>query len=303
MVYYSFLYFLSKKEYVDTYYYKFCGEGQHLILGLSRAQNGMVPSVINQTLFGEKSNDSIINFAFEKSQSPFGEIYSNAIRNKIKNSDKRGIYIISVSPGNFLAKKDTDEEGVLKRDKKLMMLGKVDDVTSNPNFSYLTNFYGSSTYNVFLNNNKKNKTSNKIVHRNGWMEFKLKSPSYDVTPQDLASWKSETIIGYKSVMEKEEISEYRMESFKQLMNFLSLKGDVFLVRMPISEEVYNLENTNWLNFSEEMSSLSKNLNVTYLDYSKNFDFITYDGSHLVSESAVLFTKMLSKDIKKHINCE
>ncbi|QLG46711.1 hypothetical protein [Costertonia aggregata] len=300
-VYFSFLYKLST-GYVDGYYYKFCGEGESLIIGLSRAHDGIVPEIINKSLMVSDFNGKkISNFAFEKSQSPFGEVYLESIKRKIGNSKGRGLFIISVTPGSFLALKGMTDKEIEKRDKKIMMLGKVSDVTSNPNFSYLTNCYGNPLYNIFFND--KNKISNRIVHPSGWNEFRMKSESYNVMKSDLKLWKSQTLEGYKAIYEKEAVSEYRIASLKKLIRFLKKKGEVVLVRMPTSEEVNEFENKKWEFFNVEIDSMAKKIDIKYLDYSDNFMFNTYDGSHLVSESAKSFTGLLADDIKKHLENE
>lgn len=301
LIYFVFLYILSN-QYVDGYYYKFTGYGNSLIIGLSRAHDGIVPSVLAKEL-GEKViyDAPLVNYAFEKAQSPFGDIYLNAIRGKINPSTTNGLFVISITPGSFLASEAMSDDYLISKDKK-MMIGKINDFTSQPNYDYLMNCYAQSLYNVlFL---EKNKDLNRIVHKDGWNEFKLSSKTYDVTSTDLLKWKNETIMGYTQITEKEKISNYRIQSFVKTIRYLKDKGNVFIVRMPVSSEVWSIENNYWGNFDHQFDSISKLYKIPYFNYSQNANaYQTYDGSHLVSESAIEFTKILAIDIENELSSQ
>ena len=99
----------------------------------------------------------------------------------------------------------------------------------------------------------------------------------------------------------DEKSQYRIDSFIKLIQFLKEKGHVFIIRIPADADIIEFENDIWQGFDKEFDSITKKHNVPYFNYSnKSNEYKTYDGSHLESESAKKFTKQLSLDIKNHL---
>ena len=87
----------------DDYYLKFSSPKQSsLILGTSRAKQGIIPSVLSSSI--ENSNFSFFNFSFTLKSSPFGLVYFNAIKQKIDLESEDGCFIVTVDPWSISEK-------------------------------------------------------------------------------------------------------------------------------------------------------------------------------------------------------
>lgn len=284
--------------YVDDYYKKFTRPAGSLILGLSTASEGIVPSMIEKELKPFNFEWPLDNFALDGTQSQFGSVYLNAIKKKLKQTtSKKQLFILSVAPGSFAAQKQTSDENINNMDKKTI-LGKISDFTSNPNYNYIINTYGQSLYNALHSHDQWN---HKTTHANGWNEVQIITPEDTIPESDMKHWKSLTLQYLNKTVENQIVSNYRKNSFLKLLAFLKSKGEVFLVRLPADQEVLTIENTFWPKFDVEMDSISKVYHVQYFNYTHKHDQLkTYDGLHLESESAKQLTKLLVADIKQHI---
>ncbi|WP_417362042.1 hypothetical protein [Galbibacter sp.] len=284
--------------FVNENYSKFTHQSPSLIIGLSRAHNGIDPSVLDSVLDGTPYEGGFLNFAFEKSQSPYGKIYFEAIKKKIPKQTTKGVYILTVSPGSFSAPvRITSVEQIIAFDQN-SLLGKIGQLNKNPNYEYIRKGYGGSLYKGFLPNNPQITT---VFHDNGWEEFKLFKGSYHITEEDIANWTSQTIGGYRLIMKEhpEKASTYRMGSFQQIISFLKQHGQVFVVRMPIDPLVLGLENKLWKEFNTEMTLISAKKDVPYFDFSDATQYKTYDGSHLSSIYAKEFSERLALEIQRY----
>jgi hypothetical protein len=92
-------------------------------------------------------------------------------------------------------------------------------------------------------------------------------------------------------------SPRRMAALGRTLDFLGAHGRVWVIRMPIDPEVLVLEGRYWPDFNEVMGEMAASHGARFLDYSREGDaFETYDGSHLLSESARAFTRRLCEDL-------
>ncbi len=291
-----YLFFVNKlaNDFVDPHYNKFTQQAGGLILGLSRANEGISPTIIEEALADYGLFDlPMVNFALNEAH--FGEVYLKAIKNKIHT--RNGVFIISISPGNFTAPIGLDAKKTLKYDKRLT-LGKVDNYTSSPNYNYIMNAYGAPLYNGFHDLDQWN---HRTSHHNGWNEVKLEGKHDTIRATDIENWKALNMKFYKEKIKTQQISQYRYEYFIKTITYLKSKGDVFLVRMPSTYEFLKFETELWKSFDYEMDSIAEFYKIPYFNYiNKSYKYKTYDGSHLESESAKSFTKELTEDIKVYL---
>lgn len=276
---------------VDETYYKFTYKSNTLILGLSRAREAISPSIMQSEL-KQKYTSPGLNFAFERTQSEYGENYLNAIRQKIDTTKKNGLFILSVSPGCFMAAKNSSPAQIEEMDSHTIV-GKMTSFNSNPNFEYVRKGYQNSLYRGFL----KTPEVHRRVHVDGWLEYKDSIKGSAISEERIKVLKEETKKGYLRAIEVQEPSEYRLQSFEKTIEFLKTYGKVLMVRIPIDPQVLKHEQEYWPEFDEKMEQLSRSHELTYLNYSDHDNhYTTYDGSHLVSSSARRFSKKLSQDI-------
>lgn len=286
--------------FVSDDYSKFTHQSSSLVVGLSRAHYALDPETLGEELSGLNYQGPFQNFAFEKSQSPYGEVYLRAILSKIPEDTSRGIYILGVSPGSFSASNRLETpEDILEFDSGTE-LGKMTEYNADPNLEFVRKCFGRSLYKGVFPHDHRIST---VFHDNGWEEFRLQAPGYTITGNDIAYWQQETVEGYTKLagVIPEHVSDYRKEWFINTIDSLQQKGLVFMLRIPMHEGILALEDQVWGSFDREMDSIAKLKGVAYLNYrDKSDEFETYDGSHLYSESAKKFSKDVARKIKDHI---
>ena len=84
----------------DNFYFKFTTPKQSsMILGTSRALQGLIPEIINKEL-----NIDIYNYAFTVMNSSYGPSYLNSIKKKLNKNSKDGVFILAVDPWSISTK-------------------------------------------------------------------------------------------------------------------------------------------------------------------------------------------------------
>ncbi len=295
----TYVFFVDKlsKEYVDPYYNKFSQEASGLILGLSRASEGVSPSIIEEELSSGQFENPMVNFAMNTVQSSYGEIYLDGIKQKLKSNSKNGIFIVAISPGCFTAPSGMNDENIYNMDKE-GIIGKIDNFTSAPNYSYIINTYPQPLYNALHDFDK---WEHHTPHPNGWNEITQNGRFSKIRESDIDHWKSLTIRYYKRKIKKEQFSNYRLNYLIKTIQYLKTIGNVFIVRLPADNDIIKIENDLWKGFDKQFDSISKQYSVEFLNYSSlGSDYKTYDGSHMLSASAKKFSKLLGKDIKNSL---
>jgi hypothetical protein len=93
--------------------------------------------------------------------------------------------------------------------------------------------------------------------------------------------------------DKYQFSELRYSYLKQTINYLNQKGEVYLIRLPVSEEMFKIEQNLLPDFNDKMKQiepLTKGyFNMTTLDNK----FIFHDGVHLHTQSGKEVSKMIA----------
>ena len=279
----------------DDYYLKFSSPKQSsLILGTSRAKQGIIPSVLSSSI--ENRNLSIFNFSFTLKSSPFGLVYYNAIKQKIDLESKDGCFIVTVDPWS-LSKKISD---VNKTPDSLSVLFGISDFTSQPNFKYLFKQFPHGWGRILLNRIEKpilKYYSSQIdssltgafsmLDNDGWLDV--------YTPLDSAFVKRKEADIFESYRNKsiyQTGSESRIEYLDTIVEFLSNHGKVYVVRLPVHKKMLSIEQQYMPDFNNKISNaLLKSKG--YLDFSTLDNEYSYtDGNHL--------TKTSAREVTQHI---
>lgn len=298
----TYLFFAWKltQDFVSDDYAKFTHQSPSLVLGLSRAHYAFDPESLELSLNGLDYDGPFLNFAFEKSQSPYGEVYLTAIIKKIPTSTRKGIYIMGVSPGSFSASNRLTTPSDIYEFDSATMLGKMKNINVHPNLEFVRKCFGRSLYKGVWPHDHRIST---VFHENGWEEFKLSAPGYKISDESITHWQKETVSGYSKLANviPEHISDYRIKWFGITIDSLQKKGRVFLVRVPMHDGVLALEDRVWDSFDKMIDSIASQKRVPYLNYrDRTEDFETYDGSHLHAQSARSFSKDVGLRVKDHI---
>lgn len=288
------------ETFVSDDYAKFTHQTPSLVLGLSRAHYAFDPATLEEELVEVNYQGGFQNFAFEKSQSPYGEVYLRSVLKKIPEPTTRGIFILGVSPGSFSASNRLKTPGdILEFDSKTQ-LGKMTKYNDHPNLEFVRKCFGRSLYKGIFPHDHRVST---VFHDNGWEEFRLSAPGYQITREDIDYWQKETVVGYTrlAAVIPEYVSPYRLEWFGRTVDSLQKHGLVFFVRIPMHSGVLALEDGAWPEFDKVMDSIARSKGVPYFNYrDRTGEFETYDGSHLYSASARKFSKDVAQKVKAHI---
>lgn len=275
----------------DSYYLRFTN-GQHrsMILGTSRAAQGLNPAVIDSIL-GNYS--PIGNFAFANVSSPYGQVYFEAIRKKIDTTatDKKNIFILAVSPWSISTLDKSDD--ISKFRERNLFLTKIKSINKKgkPNFEYLMKEYAQS-WGKILYNPVDNQA---FLHDNGWLEI-----SVSMNRSEVQKRTSEKVIAYHTNATVYQYSPNRMNYLKQTILFLKKYGSVHLVRLPISEPMGAVESKYMPEFDTKMNLLSQEHNLKYWSFApQNANYDYTDGNHLYYKSSLKVSEVLAKWIRNN----
>lgn len=270
---------LTIDGYSDPFYLRFTTKKQSsLILGTSRAAQGIVPIIIKDSL-----NIDIFNYAFTVAHSPYGPVYLESIKRKLDSTSNNNLFILAVDPWAISSWcKESDNINQFRENK--LFLSYIKNVNSSPNFEFIYK-YDQSPYTLFF------KKTNMLLHNNGWLEVKIDKDK----------------ISKKSIIKKEEtyrqkhlprtrFSTVRFQYLQNTINYLNQFGEVYLVRIPIHEKILQVENDLNFDFNEKINQLRGY--KSYYDFTHLHDQFTYtDGNHLHRSSSKEFTKILVSIIK------
>ena len=153
----------------DNFYLKFTSPPQQsLIIGTSRAAQGLLPGVINRIL----GRNDLYNYAFTWENSPYGKAYLENIQRKLKKDSKNGIFIVAVDPWCITCKNSEQNSSNEFQESNLVL--STPFVSLNPNIPYLVKFT-EKKYKLLLK-----KDSDLSLHDNGWLEIDVPMDSASI---------------------------------------------------------------------------------------------------------------------------
>jgi hypothetical protein len=125
------------------------------------------------------------------------------------------------------------------------------------------------------------------LHENGWLEVSL-----DMDSSSVARRTKSTLVEYQNYLSLYQFSKVRLDYLMKTVDFLRQHGHVYLVRLPVSPQLMDIENQLSPNFSELLERPTKK-SSGFLDLtSKNSMFSYTDGVHLSAKSS----KLVSEEI-------
>lgn len=280
---------LAADNTIDEYYGKVSnGKRNSLVLGTSKALQGIIPPVIDSIL-GVKEN-KLYNFAFTLTSSPFGEVYYNAIDKKVDSNSSGNYYIIAVDPWSIAEKVDSNSSATLDENSVLYDLN---DVTSSPNFEYLWKKYPSGWGSFILKKaevfllqrnadqlNESVKGSFSIMKESGWLKVYTSLDSSFVRKKENKKFKQ-----YRKEAVENQFSTFRYSYFVKTIEKLKKHGSVYLVRLPVHEEMLKIEDALVPQFTSKIQDAIQ-LSDGYYDMTKierKYHFT--DGNHLEKSSS------------------
>jgi len=256
----------------DPFYLRFTSPKQHsLILGTSRAAQGIQPSVLDSILPGS----GFYNYSFTIGHSPYGPAYLNSIKKKLDHQTKNGIFILSVDPWSISSNANDPNNPDRFRERKLA-IGKTPVVNIRPNFFYLINAYDKPFYHLLPR-----QKSSIILRDDGWLDVKFKIDSLKM--EQLIEKKVDSY--RKNNLKKYKFSDVRLEYLTKTITYLKNFGRVYLVRLPVHPRMMEIDEEFIPDFDQKIRQISEQTGTPYFDMSFMNDSILYtDGNHIYRES-------------------
>lgn len=268
--------------FIDPFYLRFTTQKQkNLIIGSSRAAQGIIPSILKSNL-----KKDFFNYSFTINHSPYGEVYYNSIKKKLDKNSKNGIYIICVDPFGITSYTSSDGTEILNTE---VILSNMYFVNSKPNFEFIIKNGISPWREIFRKSNPKQKIE---LHQDGWLEV-----NFLWNKSDYIKKQKTCLEEYYNMHTKKVYSKNRVFYLKKIIELFKKHGDVYLVRLPTSKEMYELELKFMPNFNHIISGISQEYKVKYIDFSLEYNqYQTTDGNHLYYKSGKKFTQALCDSI-------
>lgn len=269
--------------YTDGFYVRFTTpQKDNLILGTSRSAQGLQPEIFDSIL-----QKDFFNYSFTISHSPYGPVYLNSIKKKLNLQVKNGVFIITVDPWS-ISQQGQNPNDTTKFGEKNLALGNVNTVNINPNFEYLLKQLKGKYYTILT---KKN--SQTFLHNDGWLDVTVDMDSASTSKR----LKNKIYYYRKNNLPNCKLSTIRLDYLNQTVEFLKLHGKVYVVRLPISPEMLEIEQELMPNFNDIMDSIKQKTDG-YLDMTtENHLYKFTDGNHLWKESGKLVSVKIANWIK------
>jgi len=278
----------------DNYYNKFTSPRQtSFVIGVSRAEQGIVPQIFNDVMLKAGKNIRLYNYAFDLGVSSYGKTYLQTIKNKLDTSSHNGLFILCVDPWSISIESERTDNDAGQDESSSFTPTNLINANSYPypNFEYLLRHYQGGWGNILIKEFKKKTPT--FLHDDGWMELSL---SMDSATNALRNQRR--IAMYRDVYPtKFKFSHSRFNYFKQTIKYLKNYGTLVLVRIPVSQAIYQVEQTYMPDFEDSIRAVAANEGLPYLmhaDLGNNYIFT--DGNHMYKESSRLFTSLLAKEM-------
>lgn len=279
----------------DEFYMRFTTPRQKsMVVGTSRAAQGIQPYVIDSVFNAGNHKLNLFNYSFTVAHSPYGPAYYKSIRKKLDESSLTGKFIVAVDPWSISSKAQNPNDSSIFPENNLSV-GKTKCIDCYPNFEYLTNSYSKPLLMVFVDKLlvalKMEGKESLLLHKDGWLEVTVSMDSMEVRKR---------IEKKVSDYEKNELPYYhfsslRYEYLKKTIDLFQKHGDVYLVRLPVSKRMKDLDDRMLPEFDSVISSLAKSRNIPYLNFCLSSEDYKYtDGNHLYKESGYVLSKKIGE---------
>jgi hypothetical protein len=258
---------LQADGYTDAFYLRFTTpQQQNLILGTSKAAQGLQPQVIQPII-----STSIYNYAFDIGKSPYGPKYLESIKRKLDPKTKHGIFILTVDGWSISARNANPN----------------DSLAFDENHSCVGTQYLSGRYNGLIF-----KSSIAFLHDDGWLEVTLNNDSASVNRRTKS-----TLDQYKQYESAYHFSELRLAYLIKTIEFLNQYGKVYLVRLPVASELMEIEQRLLPDFNQLIKKPAAT-SSGYLDLTSENNYYQYtDGVHLSRKSGQVVSEKIARWIK------
>ncbi len=277
---------LKNEPYVDAFYRRFTRHHNgSIVLGTSRAAQGIEPSILNNVV-----GEDFYNFSFTMKQSSFEKSYFEALKafTEWTAYDSSRVTIISVDPWSI---REVKSEG---------------SAEERVNKEYLASYTSQWSYfrpNIKYLLKEKVHLSRLFADRDRYVnDF-----GRYVIPFDTNYLIKNYTKRAKEVLElysqrprfvDSEVSDYRLNYLNEIIDYCKEYGKVFLVRIPVTKEMYALENKLQYDFDDLITKISEEKGIPYINLiNLSGNYQTVDGNHLWNGEVPRFSKDLASYIQ------
>ncbi len=292
LIVFFYLYAFLGDGYSDEYYLRFTSPKQSaMILGISRAAQGIQPAIIDSVLSTVYPGIDMYNFAFSLGLSAYGPVYYRAIQQKLKEDAGKGVFILEVTPWSICAAPaNPNDSSAFEEEGRV--LDQLHFFNMNPNIDYLFNCYSSPYINLVINKLDEHPFS--LLHNDGWFEIKAPMDSLAI-----ANRTEGMIYLYQNdFYPRFEFSSKRLEYLEATIALLQQHGDVYLVRLPAIAKILQMEKQKMPQFDIIINTVAKKYNVPYYSFIDSCNSFSYvDGAHLEKKSGCRVSTDIANLIK------
>ena len=278
-----------RRPYLDAFYARFTSPAAgSLVLGTSRAAQAVQPAALRARLGGRYAGPWL-NYAFTLYESPYGPAYLASIRRKLAPGTRHGLFVLAVDPWSLSMQRPARPDAALVFPEDKSLIGKLHQVSQNPNLEYLARHLRQPLYQVLLHDT----ATIERLHPDGWLEIALPPPTADTAR--LRQRTADKLATYRPLAAGSYLAPARLQSLRQLITFLKPHGQVVVVRLPTGPALAALEAQYQPQFDHLMRRTTAGLGVPYLNYITQ-TYPTNDGNHLWRGAARTFSQRLAEDI-------
>lgn len=244
-----------------------------IVIGTSRAAQAVNPEIINSRL-KNAGISPLYNFAFHLDASSYNEVYETSIYKKLAPCrDRRNVFVLAVDPW-----------AVRKLDSVPRELA-LHSYSKSPNFEYIAKNFSRSWFSPL--------PTYSFVNKYGRTEV-------DYVPKTKEEWEKRVnmrLVAYKDMAKKYLYDQNSQRVLERIIATLKKRGDVFLVRIPVSKPMRNLEDKICPDFDDRMLTVSQKHAIAYFSF-ENADYKTTDGNHMTQSEGNRFSKELADSIAR-----
>lgn len=287
------LFFISisfPNKHFDPFYGRFTSPKQeNLILGTSRSAQGIQPQILKDEI-----GLSFYNYSFTLGNSPFGDTYLNSIKKKLNNKTSDQVFIVAVDPWSISNEIEYNDQYFPEDERFLAYTTNVNSRFIN--YRYLINYYKGRYLELiksFILTRRNKHPNYYTIHDDGWLEINVSMDSEDVNMRT-----KEKIESYRDLKQKRSFSQYRYDYLIKTIKYLRKYGVVYLVRLPVCDDILIIENDFMPNFNSKMNALNEEIDGYFDLTTQDLQIMYTDGNHIYRESAIEVTKLLANNINK-----
>jgi hypothetical protein len=277
----------------DDAYLRFTG-GRHssMIIGTSRAAQGLQPALIAPFVAG--TDGPLRNFAFTIVHSPYGPAYRRAIGCKLDRSARNGIFLLSVDPWSLCGRVDKQGRPMPMQETKHNLVDQF-TYTGTPNYEYLIR-HVQAGWGSLIGGPLEQVNEHGLLHHDGWLEIRVPSDSASVserTRRKISEFR-------KLKLPRARPSEERIAALDSTISLLMEHGNVYLLRLPVSDSILAIEDQVWPGFDQRMQGIAVAHAIPYWNLMPDRGRYTYtDGNHIDRVSA----KELSTEVGRRLSAD